>query len=42
LYPLALLVYARSGQGAPVVISGILLGVGSAFFWLVEGAIMIS
>jgi hypothetical protein len=42
LYSGALLNYANNGNGAFVVASGALLGLGSAFFWLVQGAVMIS
>jgi hypothetical protein len=43
LYPLALLMYASNGSdGWLVVVSGLFLGIGSALFWLVQGAIMIS
>ncbi|ORY24451.1 hypothetical protein BCR39DRAFT_581746 [Naematelia encephala] len=42
LYSGALLNYSIRGQGAFVVASGALLGLGSAFFWLVQGAVMIS
>lgn len=42
LYSGSLLNYANTGEGAFVVASGALLGLGSAFFWLVQGAVMIS
>lgn len=42
LYSGALLNFAIRGNGAFVVASGALLGLGSAFFWLVQGAVMIS
>ncbi|RSH93071.1 hypothetical protein EHS25_007424 [Saitozyma podzolica] len=42
LYSGALLNYANNGNGAFVVASGALLGLGSAFFWLVQGAVMIA
>jgi len=42
LYPLGLLLYSTTGSSGLVILGGVLLGVGSAFFWLVQGAMMIS
>lgn len=42
LYSGALLNYSIRGQGAFVVASGAILGLGSAFFWLTQGAVMLS
>jgi len=42
LYSGALLNFSIRGNGAFVVASGALLGMGSAFFWLVQGAVMIA
>ncbi|KAK8864115.1 hypothetical protein IAR55_001361 [Kwoniella newhampshirensis] len=42
LYSGALLNYSIRGEGAFVVASGAILGLGSAFFWLTQGAIMLS
>lgn len=42
LYAGSLLNFAKHGNGPFVIASGALLGLGSAFFWLVQGAVMIS
>jgi hypothetical protein len=42
LYAGSLLNFSNHGNGAFVIASGALLGLGSAFFWLVQGAVMIS
>ena len=42
LYAGSLLNFSKHGNGAFVIASGALLGLGSAFFWLVQGAVMIS
>jgi len=42
LYSGSLLNYSIRGQGGFVVASGAILGLGSAFFWLTQGAVMLS
>ena len=42
LYTGSFLNYNRTGNGAFVIASGALLGLGAAFLWITQGAIMLS